>query len=190
MLSQNIDIDLAFHECLDEKLLKIIDSNTQKLLISPQPWIVYFTKWIKVFHHNKKLNCPSLFRQTTSFSIGLQFTDDSNIALINKRWRDKDCSTDVLSFPAIDNDFSMQPDPALELGDIIVSAETAQRQSKDQNHNLDRELTWLVCHGFLHLLGWDHLDSTSLKKMLDFQDKLLKVNTDFAINPLSCKDEL
>jgi probable rRNA maturation factor len=59
------------------------------------------------------------------------------------------------------------------LGDIIISIDTAQRQAILQEHDLSTELLWLVSHGFLHLLGWDHPDEETLTTMLACQDRLL-----------------
>ena len=62
---------------------------------------------------------------------------------------------------------------ALELGDIVISLETAARQAPDQGHSLAQELQFLASHGLLHLLGWDHPDDASLQAMLARQDQLL-----------------
>jgi len=61
----------------------------------------------------------------------------------------------------------------LELGDIIISLETAARQAKEHGHSLVRELLFLASHGLLHLLGWDHPDDASLAAMLARQEALL-----------------
>ncbi|MFM7646562.1 MAG: rRNA maturation RNase YbeY, partial [Cyanobium sp.] len=63
----------------------------------------------------------------------------------------------------------------LELGDIVISIETAARQAADHGHNLEQELLFLASHGLLHLLGWDHPDDTSLEAMLARQERLGKV---------------
>ena len=62
---------------------------------------------------------------------------------------------------------------AVELGDIIVSVDTAQRQAQNHNHSLGYELHWLISHGLLHLLGWDHPDERRLSGMLALQERLL-----------------
>ena len=69
----------------------------------------------------------------------------------------------------------LEADPSVELGDIIVSVPTAERQALEQNHSLERELCWLVSHGLLHLLGWDHPDDASLMTMLQCQEQLLAI---------------
>jgi probable rRNA maturation factor len=65
-----------------------------------------------------------------------------------------------------------EPEP-LELGDIVISLETAARQAPDHGHPLERELLFLASHGLLHLLGWDHPDDASLAAMLSRQERLL-----------------
>lgn len=71
----------------------------------------------------------------------------------NRRYRGKDAPTDVLSFPD-------DPEPDAEggrnLGDILVSVETARRQARAAGHPLGREVRILLLHGYLHLLGYDH----------------------------------
>ena len=69
----------------------------------------------------------------------------------------------------------MPPDSStsIELGDIVVSVPTAERQALEQEHSLERELCWLVSHGLLHLLGWDHPDDSKLEAMLQCQEQLV-----------------
>ena len=105
-------------------------------------------------------------------------TDDSTITEINEAWRDKKETTDVLSFPVLDNTFVIPKDTCIELGDIIVSVEKASIQALTHEHSLDEELRWLVSHGLLHLLGWEHSNDKKLKEMLICQEKLLNIRSD------------
>lgn len=110
------------------------------------------------------------------YELTLRFTTDPEIHELNRQYRAKDQPTDVLSFAALEDDLGM-PLPADEpvyLGDIIVSVDTAQRQATEREHSLQLELSWLVSHGLLHLLGWDHPDEASLIEMLDRQELLLR----------------
>ena len=66
-------------------------------------------------------------------------------------------------------------EPGLELGDIVISLETAARQAGEHGHDLPRELLFLASHGLLHLLGWDHPDEAQLAAMLERQDRLIQV---------------
>ena len=95
------------------------------------------------------------------------------IAELNGRWRGLPQATDVLSFAALESEMPLQQATTLELGDIVVSVPTAARQAIEQGHSLERELQWLVSHGLLHLLGWDHPDETTLNAMIACQERLL-----------------
>ena len=105
--------------------------------------------------------------------MGLRFTDDATIADLNSAWRQKTGPTDVLSFAALDDASDWMEGPSIELGDIVISLETARRQAQEQGHSLQLELRWLVSHGLLHLLGWDHPDDDRLAAMLALQERLL-----------------
>ena len=92
---------------------------------------------------------------------------------MNNAWLGKSKSTDVLSFPIIDETFFVAASECIELGDIVISVPTAIKQAKDNNVDLLRELRWLASHGLLHLLGWDHCDQESLTQILITQEQLL-----------------
>jgi probable rRNA maturation factor len=86
----------------------------------------------------------------TSTSLGVRFVGDRAMRLANRRFRGKDQTTDVLSFPGDDNG------EAGHLGDILISVPTARRQAAEAGHAVDRELKVLLLHGILHCLGHDH----------------------------------
>ena len=129
--------------------------------------------WIQTIRSTPSLTCPDAVRRADEVSLGLRFTDDASIAELNSAWRQKTGPTDVLSFAALDDAGDWMEGPSIELGDIVVSLETARRQAEEQGHSLQRELRWLVSHGLLHLLGWDHPDDESLAAMLALQERLL-----------------
>ena len=102
-------------------------------------------------------------------------TNDRTIRGLNRRFRNKDQPTDVLSFPC-----QSKPDTAFAfengyLGDVIISVERAHRQAVTRKHNLEQELRILVIHGVLHLLGHDHeTDQGQMRrKELKLQRELL-----------------
>jgi probable rRNA maturation factor len=117
--------------------------------------------------------------QAPAYSLGLSLVGDAEIAALNTDWRSKDGPTDVLAFAAQDDDLDGAPPMPmlgeLELGDIVISVDTAARQAAEHGHNLEQELLFLASHGLLHLLGWDHPDDASLAAMLARQDQLVKV---------------
>lgn len=87
--------------------------------------------------------------------ISILFTGDQGIRNLNHQFRGIDCSTDVLSFPQL---LEGEPEPpgAPMLGDVAISLETAHRQSENHSLSLEEELTLLLIHGILHLLGFNH----------------------------------
>jgi probable rRNA maturation factor len=86
--------------------------------------------------------------------VGILFTDDAHIRVLNGRWRGKDKATNVLSFPAT----PVRPGVTLPpiLGDIVLAAETIRREAGLEEKPFEHHLIHLVVHGFLHILGYDH----------------------------------
>jgi probable rRNA maturation factor len=84
--------------------------------------------------------------------IGVLICDDATIRSLNRHYRSKDSSTDVLSFPA---GFA-QPDGPTYLGDVAISLETAQRHAAEAGIAIERELQCLLLHAIIHLCGYDH----------------------------------
>ncbi|HEX2268862.1 MAG TPA: rRNA maturation RNase YbeY [Pyrinomonadaceae bacterium] len=82
-------------------------------------------------------------------SATIAFVSDRNIRKLNQQFRNVDKATDVLSFPAGDDDET-------NLGDIAISVETAAAQAKDNGLTFDNEIAQLILHGLLHLSGYDH----------------------------------
>jgi probable rRNA maturation factor len=82
-------------------------------------------------------------------SATIAFVSDKTIRQLNRQFRDTDKATDVLSFPADDEDET-------NLGDIAVSVDTAARQAKENGLTFDEEVAQLILHGLLHLSGYDH----------------------------------
>ncbi len=106
--------------------------------------------------------------------LSVTFVDKTEIQEINKMYRDKDKVTDVISF-ALEED---EPeiiglDMPRVLGDIIICTDVAQEQADSYGHSFERELGFLALHGFLHLLGYDHIDEQDEKEMFGRQDQIL-----------------
>ena len=138
-------------------------------------WEKDLKEWIQYIRNDELLFCPELVRSAQVVTMGLQFTDDSTIASLNSSWRCKPETTDVLSFAVFDEDIYMSGCQFIELGDIVVSVTRAEQQAQQQNHSLLHELRWLVSHGLLHLLGWDHPTAEKLNEMIGCQEQLLGV---------------
>ncbi len=110
--------------------------------------------------------------------ISLVLTDDAGIAALNQEYRGIDAPTDVLSFPQHE-DIMVNALPAgpagapLLLGDIVVSLPRAEAQAQEYGHSRDRELGFLLVHGLLHLLGYDHETAEDAAIMEARQDTVL-----------------
>jgi probable rRNA maturation factor len=91
--------------------------------------------------------------------VTLAFAGNAEIRRLNGKFRKKDKETDVLSFPMNEE----TPEGTFYLGDIIISVPKAAEQSAALSHSLDRELEFLIIHGFLHLLGFEHDDGHTLE---------------------------
>lgn len=104
------------------------------------------------------------------------FVNDEKIHEINKEYRQKDRPTDVISFAM----FADSPeeerfifDNEINLGEIIISLDTTSRQAKENNKSFKDELYFLLAHGILHLLGYDHMTEETLQEMWDIQNKMI-----------------
>lgn len=90
--------------------------------------------------------------------VNVTFVDNAEMQNLNKKHRDKDVPTDVLSFPMGENGkYDVNPETgALMLGDIVISMEKAVEQAALYGHSLQREVAYLTVHSMYHLLGYDH----------------------------------
>lgn len=83
------------------------------------------------------------------------FVDDEEMTRLNRTFRRKKRTTDVLTFPA-DETYGDPRSGAMPLGDIVISVDQARRQAAEEGHSLAAEVRHLILHGVLHALGWDH----------------------------------
>ncbi|WP_018661437.1 rRNA maturation RNase YbeY [Heyndrickxia acidiproducens] len=109
--------------------------------------------------------------------VSVTFVTNSRIQEINREYRDKDQPTDVISFALEEmgeGEIEITGDnmPRV-LGDIIISVQRAHEQAEDYGHSFLRELGFLSVHGFLHLLGYDHMTKEDETKMFGRQKEIL-----------------
>ena len=105
--------------------------------------------------------------------VSVLLTDDEEIQRLNKQYRCIDRATDVLAF-AMREGMDSELNPYL-LGDIVISVQTAQRQSSRVGHSLDMELALLAVHGTLHLLGYDHEIDSEATIMRNKEEMMLRL---------------
>ena len=107
--------------------------------------------------------------KTLSFDIS--FVDDKTIHSINKQYRKKDAPTDVITFALFaDDENRFVFNKTVELGEIIISVETAKKQAEK---GFENEILTLICHGILHLLGFDHLTDKDYNFVVGIQNSVI-----------------
>jgi len=109
--------------------------------------------------------------------LSVTFVDNEAIQKINRDYRGKDAPTDVISFALEEMSEEeieiIGADLPRILGDIIISIPKAKEQAKEYGHTFERELGFLAVHGFLHLLGYDHMTKEQEQEMFEKQETIL-----------------
>ena len=138
-----------------------------------QPIVVNLQRKVKVqsddFRSFVKA-CDSI-DEAAGKTFSIAFISDRRMKELNKFFRGKDTTTDVLSFPHEPDEFDSD---RTNLGDIVISAEQAQRQAKENGLTLVDEIKQLILHGILHLCGYDHeTDNGEMNaREIELRDKL------------------
>ncbi len=117
--------------------------------------------------------------QDSKLYITVTLTNPENIKEINKEYRNIDRATDVLSFPMFqkdeleekmkNNDFEHED----ILGDLVISIDKVKEQAVEYGHSFERELSYMLVHGFYHLMGYDHIEEEDKKIMRPKEEKIL-----------------
>lgn len=127
--------------------------------------------------------------QNTNLYMSITLTNPEEIKTINKQYRNINKATDVLSFPMFEKEEldTMVQDSAKKdqvddtenqvrdiLGDIVISIQKVQEQAKEYGHSFERELSYMVVHGFYHLMGYDHMVEDDKKQMREKEENILE----------------
>ena len=127
----------------------------------------------------------SLLGQTDGLVAELSYVSADEIKRLNNDFRGIDKVTDVLSFPTLDGirgkvvkaeDFSLdltEDGKNVFIGSIAVCEERASEQAAEYGHSLERELTYLICHGLLHLMGYDHMTDEDKAEMRALEEEIM-----------------
>ena len=118
---------------------------------------------------------------TAPCEVDVLLTDDDGIHEINRELRQVDRPTDVLSFPEFELTPGQLPGPEdadpgtglIPLGDMVLSMERVAAQAREYGHSKRRELSYLVTHSVLHLLGYDHLDEWPMKAQMRAREEAI-----------------
>ena len=111
----------------------------------------------------------------SSSDVCLSFIGDRRMCRLNRRFRSKDRTTDVLAFAAREARTPRQTSqPARPLGDVVISVPTAMRQARQGQRSLDEEIVTLLVHGILHLCGYDHERSTHEALRMQRRERMVR----------------
>jgi len=107
--------------------------------------------------------------------INIILTNPENIRKLNKEYRNIDKETDVLSFPMFEKEEleKLKLEHLEVLGDIIISIDRVKEQAKEYNHSFERELAYMLVHGFYHLMGYDHMEESEKVEMREKEENIL-----------------
>ena len=123
-------------------------------------------------------------KQKENLYAELTFVSEEEIKELNKKFRNVDAVTDVLSFPTLDGirekvlngkDYLLDAyEDGIFIGSIAICTKRAQEQAVEYGHSLKRELTYLTLHGLLHLFGYDHMIESDKTQMRTVEEEILK----------------
>ena len=119
-----------------------------------------------------------------TLAIEVLFVDEAEIQRLNRELREIDKVTDVLSFPALDLErgqaikkkdypFDIDEEGRLLLGSIAVCVKRAKEQAEEYGHSYERELHYLIVHGIMHCLGYDHMEEKDKAQMREKEEEIL-----------------
>lgn len=116
----------------------------------------------------------------TNLYISVTLTNPETIRRTNKEYRNLDKETDVLSFPMFEKEeieeIKEKPEHIVRdvLGDIVISLERVEEQAREYGHSFERELAYLLVHGFYHIMGYDHIEEKDKILMRPKEEKILQ----------------
>ncbi len=132
-------------------------NRQRKMPIDSERWQEFAGKAAQVL--------PNVNGSDASFTVA--FVSDRAMRQLNLMWRHKRGTTDVLSFPAEQDEFEQAE--GTRLGDVVISVEQAARQAKENGLTLDAEIAQLILHGMIHLCGYDHASDDGEMDRLELQ---------------------
>ena len=156
-------------------LEKIDEINLKKFGIVLKDYKKDISKMCEIIFNLKELKKSKIFNfEINRVNFDIAFCLDKTIKEINKTYRFKNKPTDVITFSLFaDDDNATIFRKKADLGQIIVSLETAKNQAKENNNSFKKEVLTLICHGILHLLGFDHLTKMDYDFIVSVQNKII-----------------
>lgn len=116
----------------------------------------------------------SIFKyEKSKMFFNIIFVTNDRIQQINNDYRGINKVTDVITFALMENPNEIFMEAELELGDVFICIDRAISQAKDYGHSIEREMGFLAVHGYLHLIGYDHMTESDEKVMFAKQEEML-----------------
>lgn len=109
----------------------------------------------------------------TRLSVSVSFVSREEMQKLNRDYREKDCVTDVLSFPQFDGFEYISDYGEIALGDVVICLHVAEKQAKEYGHSFERELLYLFTHSMLHLFGYDHMNEIEKNEMREKEEHVM-----------------
>lgn len=142
-------------------------------------------KTMKLLKKIARYTFKAIKQNPQKIEVGVEFVYDNDIRELNKQTRGIDEVTDVLSFPNLDNVFGkkvnkknfpgdVNPENGkVDIGDVVINLDRAKLQADQFGHSVTREISYLMVHGFLHLMGYDHIDKLDASLMRAQEEEIL-----------------
>lgn len=170
MIKHSLEITVSDNQNSEElnelNYLRITEAMADCALSSPE-----------IHEHSVLFDIPT---EGLTVNFDVMFCDDELMTEINGEYRGKDKPTDVITFAlfADAEESRFVVNNTVNLGEIIVSVDTAKKQAAEYEKTTEQEIVFLISHGILHLLGFDHETDEKLVFMLSLQDKMIKYAQD------------
>ena len=132
-------------------------------------YIKILNKVLKECFETENLNDKNLY-------INIVLTNPENIRKMNREFRNIDKETDVLSFPMFEEEEIQERNTSIKdvLGDVVISIDRVKEQAIEYGHSFERELAYMVVHGFYHLMGYDHMEENDKILMRQKEENVLE----------------
>lgn len=131
-------------------------------------WLKYKDKFEQIADKTLKT-----LNKSEDYAVSVIFVKDKRIHRINRDYRNIDRVTDVITFAAMEGEEMDAFEDEIELGDIFINVQAAQRQAEEYGHTLEREICFLFTHGLLHCFGYDHMTKEDETVMFGYQKEIL-----------------
>lgn len=147
-----------------------IEVNEKKAISVAKKLLSYYLQEKSIFNRSCLIN-----RDFNCISFDILYCDNEKSLSINKEYRNKDYPADIITFAIFaDSDERFIFDKEINLGEIIISLDKVEENAKNKNILFDQELNFLISHGIMHLLGFDHQTNEDYTFIIEAQDNALK----------------